>query len=177
MANSSYITELKRLIKSEIINDKDIVTAFGSPDLDMSDMDFSANDVAENYIFTWNQNPSVMTETITFLTLMVHISKYDKTWVKPTVEIWIYSHNNHMKLDSKLFPGIIANRNDFLSQLLDDKFNGRSQLGNDKEQNKINLLGQLTLTSNTEGVYNDKFVYRRLIFETLDLNDSVCDRW
>ena len=71
MANSEYISTLKRKIKNEIINDPVIVKAFGSPDYDESDLDASGEDVGENYIFTWNRNPNTITDTITFLTLSI----------------------------------------------------------------------------------------------------------
>jgi len=176
MANSSYITLLKRLVKNEIVNDKLIVKTLGSPNYDSSDLDFSAEDVGENCIFTWNQNPSTIKEEITFLTLQVHITAYREKWVKPTLEIWIYSNNGHMNLKSSDFPGISANRNDYLSQLLDDKFNGRSSLGGVNDVDKLNLMGELKLMSNIEGVYNQDFVYRRMIFETRDINNSMCNR-
>jgi len=177
MANSSYITLLKRIVKSEIINDGLIVKAFGSPNYDNTDLDFSAEDISENFIFTWNQNPTTITEVITFITLQVHINSYHEKWVKPTLEIWIYSHNGHMQISAKDFPGITANRNDYLSQLLDDKFNGRTSLGNKDDTEKLNLMGELRLVSNSESVFNQNFVCRRMIFETRDVNDSFCDRW
>lgn len=177
MANSSIITLLKRKIKSEIVNDPFIVKVFGSPDYDKEDPDWSGEDVGSHYLFTWNQNPTTITKNITFITLQAHIRKYRDNWVKPTFEIWIYSHNDHMKLSAKDFPGIDANRNDYLSQLLDEKFNGRTSLGNENDTDRFNLLGKLELTVNEEGVYNEKFVYRRMVFETKDINDSLCDRW
>lgn len=176
MANSSYITMLKRTIKNEIVCDPLMVKAIGSPNYDSSDLDFSAEDVGNNFIFTWNQNPSTITEEITFITLQVHINSYNEKWVKPTLEIWIYSNNGHMELKASEFPGIVANRNDYLSQLLDNKFNGRTYLGNENEVEKINLLGELRLVSNVESAYNTDFVCRRMIFETKDINDSFCDR-
>lgn len=175
MANSSLITLIKRKVKNEIINDDVIVKAFGSPNYDKNDLDFSGEDVGDNYIFTWNQNPDTIKDQITFITLQTHINRYREKWVKPTLEIWIYSHNGHMKLSAKDFPGIAGNRNDYLSQLLDDKFNGRTSLGNPDEKEKLNLLGELQLVSNVESAYNKDFVCRRMIFETKDINSSFCD--
>lgn len=141
MANSSFITLLKRKIKSEIVNDELIVKVFGSPNYDSKDLDFSAEDVGNNYIFTWNQNPETITEVITFVTLQVNIQRRDyrninDNFVKPTLIINIFSHNNHLKLNPKEFQGIAANRNDYLSQLLDNKFNGRISLGNEDDVEK-----------------------------------------
>ena len=50
--------------------------------------------------------------------------------------------------------------------LIDEMFNGSTQYGG---------IGKLKLTLNSEGVYNQKFLYRHLIFETVDLNDSLCN--
>lgn len=173
MANSSIITILKQKIKNEIVNDPLIVKVIGSPNYDNEDLDFSGEDVEDNYILTWNKYPETITDTITFITLQVHINRYRKNWVKPRLDIWIYSHNEHMTLPLNDFPGITANRNDYLSQLIDLKFNGRNTLG--LNDDVINLIGRLELTSNTEGAYNSKFVYRHMTFETVDLNDSLCD--
>lgn len=174
MANSSTISLIKRKVKCEIVNDSDIVKAIGSPNYDISDPDWSGEDVGDNYLFTWNQNPDTIKEEITFITLQVHTDAYREKWVKPTLEIWIYSHNRHMKLNPRDFPGIAENRNDYLSKLFDGKFNGRTSLGTDDDLTKLNLIGELKLTSNREGVFNADFVYRRMLFETRDINNSLC---
>ena len=70
-----------------------------------------------------------------------------------------------MKMDSKITKD---NRNDYISMLLDEKFNGSTEYGG---------IGKLQLTSNSEGTYNEKFLYRRLLFETRDLSDSMCGSW
>lgn len=53
-------------------------------------------------------------------------------------------------------------------KLLDEKFNGSTDYGG---------IGKLQLVSNTDGTYNKDFLYRRLIFETIDVNDSLCGSW
>ena len=72
-------------------------------------------------------------------------------------------------------PQITDNRNDYISKLLDKKFNGRSTFGaNDNDEDNVHLYGKMNLVSNVEGALN-KFLYRRMIFEMKDLNDSLCD--
>ena len=61
-------------------------------------------------------------------------------------------------------PKVTDNRNDYLSKLIDQKLNGQSGFG----------IGKLKLTSNIEGSYQQNYVYRKMIFECLDLNDSKC---
>lgn len=172
MANSSSITLLKQNVIKELIDDPLIVKAIGSPDYDSSNPVSSGEDAENNYIFTWNRHPDNIAEELTFITLQVNINKYSTEWVKPTLKITIYSHNNHMNLNSEDFPDISSNRNDYLSQLIDVKLNGRTGFGNYDDENKINLISKLELTSNIESAYNDTFTCRRMIFETKDINAS-----
>ncbi|MEE0418759.1 MAG: hypothetical protein UDG86_01775 [Lachnospiraceae bacterium] len=173
IANSSFILLLKEKVKSEIVSDPLIVKTIGSPNYTKDDPVLSGEDVKENYIFTWNQNPNLTDGQITYITLQAHIKSAGNIWVTPSLEIWIYSHVNHLKLDPQEFPGIEANRNDYLAQLLDQKFNGRTSLGSKEDGSKRNLIGELTLTSNTENAYNQDFICRSLIFETKDVNSSI----
>lgn len=124
-------------------------------------------------MFRYHQNPNTLTEAITFLTVQVHIpSTYDsnKTWVLPRIEIWVISHEKCMNVDN--IPKISANRNDYISQLIDLKFNGRESIG--IGCNKVKFFGKLQLISNVEGAYSNNYLYRQLIFETKDLNDNFC---
>lgn len=174
MANSDLISILKRKIKNEIVNDPLIVKAIESPNYDPSDLDYSGEDVGQNYIFSWNRNIHKITDTITFLTIQVNIRKYKDNWVKPQIIITIFSHNDHMILNPIDFPGIAENRNDYLSRLIDNKFNGRTTIGLPEDIEKISLLEELELSSNNEGLLNDTFAFRQLIFETKDMNYSIC---
>ena len=60
-------------------------------------------------------------------------------------------------------PKITENRNDYLSELIDAKLNGRSDFG----------IGELQLASNVEGSYQQDYVYRKMVFTTKDVNDSL----
>ena len=125
-------------------------------------------DIINTHIFKYNKHPETVTETVTFLTIMVHTKpvstrKRDYTFIIPTLEIWIYSHDEHMKMDPKITKD---NRNDYISMLLDNKFNGSDMYGG---------IGKLSLTYNQEGTFNKDFLYRRMLFETMDVNDSFCE--
>lgn len=159
MANSTSISQFKERVVNAIANDDTIFYAFGADDCE------NGGDLINTYIFKYNRIPETITEVNTYMTVMVHTKVRDRnnTYVTPTLEIWIYSHVDNMKMDVKITKD---NRNDYISMLIDDKFNGSTEYGG---------IGKLQLISNTEGVYNDKFLYRRLIFETVDINDSVCD--
>ena len=159
MANSTSISEFKENIIKAIAKDDDIFYAFDAKHCE------NGGDLINTHLFRYNKNPETITEAITFVTIMVHTKAMgrDATFVTPTLEIWIYSHNDHMKMDSKVTKD---NRNDYMSMLLDEKFNGSTEYGG---------IGTLRLVSNTEGTYNKKFLYRRLIFETVDINNSFCN--
>lgn len=174
MANSSIISDLKKAIIRELINDEEIFYAIDSPDITSLE---DADKLVYKHIFPYHKNPETITDTITFLTIQVHIPKtYDrnKTWVVPRLEIWILSHDRHMKVEN--IPKISDNRNDYISKLLDKKFNGRDSFGVSKdEKNNIHLYGKMDLVSNVEGAFSKDFLYRQMIFEMKDLNNSICD--
>lgn len=174
MANSSYITLLKQKVINEIIDDPLIVQAFGSPDYQEAEPGQSSEDVRENYIFTWRQGPGIMAQPVTFLTIQVSIQRSVSNWVTPKLRLTVYSHRDHIKLTAGDFPGVSANRNDYLSALLDQKFNGRESLGLPDDPDKLNLMGELILTASHEGACDDIFAYRTMIFETKDINHPLC---
>ncbi len=161
MANGTSISEFKERVMDAITQDDTIFYAFDAKDCE------NGGDLENTHIFNYNKIPETITETNTYMTIMVHTKSRDRngTFVTPTLEIWIYSHFKHMKMDYKITKD---NRNDYMSMLIDDKFNGSTEYGG---------IGKLRLVSNTEGTYNDQFLYRRLIFETVDMNDSMCDGW
>lgn len=161
MANSTSISKFKENVVQAIAQDTTLFYAFDAKDCE------NGGDLIDTHIFKYNKNPETITETLTFMTVMVHTKARDRngTFVTPTLELWIYSHYKHMKMDSKITKD---NRNDYISMLLDDMFNGSTEYGG---------IGKLQLVSNTEGTYNDKFLYRRLLFETVDLSDALCESW
>ena len=68
-----------------------------------------------------------------------------------------------MLMDRKI---TIYNLCDYLSRLLEEMFNGSTKYGG---------AGELKTVLNTEGTYNKDFLYRHLIFETIDVNKSLCN--
>lgn len=163
MPNSSIIEEVKVKVQNALLNDDLIVKAIDSTDTDPD----NPSELIGTHIFTFAQNPHMIQTSGTYLTIQVHIPQYDTPdyrWVHPVLEIWIISHNRHMRVDN--IPRIRSNRNDFLSQLLDEKFNGSTDFG----------YGQMYLQLNTEGVHGDNadYLYRRMVFVTKDLSRTVC---
>lgn len=163
MPNSSIIDDMKTRVQDAILADSLLVKAIDAKDV----TEDNVADLIGTHIFTFAQNPNLVQSSETFLTIQVHIPQYnspDYRWVHPVLEIWIISHNRHMRVDN--IPRIRANRNDFISQLLDEKFNGSTDFG----------YGQMFLQLNTEGVHGDNsdFLYRRMVFVTKDLSRATC---
>lgn len=165
MANSSIVGKVKNKIVKEFIKDKDIIVAIDSSEVSSSEPEKLIN----KHIFNYNQNPHTLNIIGTFITIQVHIpqSYYNdyngsSIYVKPTIEIWIISHEKHMVVDN--VPKVSQNRNDYLSELIDTKFNNRGGFG----------IGKTELLSNVEGSFQTDYLYRKLVFQCLDLNTSLC---
>lgn len=184
MANSDIVSSLKNKVIDAMVSDDetgfaDAIYNMIAPNKEKAEV---PSDLADTYIFRFNRNPEVIEEVCTFITVTVDLNQRDRngTFINPILTIYVYSHNDHMIINGKdrekLFTYIdketgkkvrtehyYDNRNDFISILLDEKFNGT-----------VAGIGELKLISNTEGIAGTKFLCRRLIFETIDLNDSLC---
>lgn len=158
MANGLSISNIKDKVMDAITHDDTLFYAFDAKECE------NGGDLENTHIFTYNKIPETITEVNTYMTIMVHTRARDrnKTFVTPTLEFWIYCHHAHMKMDRLISKD---NRCDYISMLLDDMFNGSTQYGG---------IGELKLSLNEEGVYRD-FLYRRMIFETIDINNSYCN--
>lgn len=166
MANSSIIKKTKNKIVKEFIKDKEIVAAINSSEVKSNEPE----KLIGKHIFNYNQNPHTLNIIGTFITIQVHIpqSYYDDynasiNRIKPTIEIWIISHERHMNVDN--IPKITQNRNDYLSELIDNKINGKSGFG----------IGNTVLISNIEGAFQQDYLFRKMIFQCVDLNWSLCE--
>lgn len=166
MANSSIIRKAKNKIVKEFIKDKDIVAAINSSEVKPNEPE----KLIGKHIFNYNQNPHTLNIVGTFITIQVHIPQnyyhdYNASTihVKPTIEIWIISHENHMVVNN--IPKVTQNRNDYLSELIDRKINGKSGFG----------IGETMLLSNIEGSFQQDYLFRKMIFQCTDLNWSLCE--
>lgn len=165
MANGTVIHDLKDNVVKALASDEDIFRAFDATDCE------NGGDLIGTHIFKYNRHPETITDVRTFMTVMVHLQTktqgyFNKTqrhtFITPVLDIWIYSHYEHMDMT---YP-IKDNRNDYLAMMVNSKLNGSSEYGG---------IGKLSLIQDTEGSIALKFLYRNLVFETIDLNDSVCD--
>lgn len=161
MANSSIISKAKNKIVREFIKNPELIKAIDSKKI--------SEDQTEKFIgthiFDYNQNPFTLQDVQTFITIQVNIPNtlfHSQPFVKPQIEIWVISHERHMKVDN--IPKVMANRNDYISELIDDMLNGRTDFG----------IGEMVLVINTEGIFQQDYVYRKLVFEATDFNKSIC---
>ena len=160
MANSSIITQAKNKIIKEFIKDENIIQAIDSSTIT------SPEKLVNKHIFNYHQNPNTINTVETFITIQVHIPEpffRNDAYIKPTIEIWVISHERHMVVDN--IPKVTDNRNDYLSRLIDKKLNGRSDF----------CIGKLTLISNVEGSYQQNYLYRKMVFEGTDINNAFCN--
>ena len=164
MANSTIVLTLKDKIINALCEDPDIDSLIDS-------QNYHGKNLRGKHIFNSNKNPETITETITFITVMTGVGARDRTstFVTSKVIINIYTHNEHMELPPEyLKDDEYFNRNDYLSFLIDEKFNGSTEYGG---------FGKLKLVLNDEYTPTKSFNARMLKFETVDINDSLCDRW
>ena len=166
MANSSIVRKAKNKIVKEFIKDQEIIDAINSSEIKSNEPE----KLIGTHIFNYNQNPHTLNMVGTFITIQVHIpqSYYNDysasvTRIKPTIEIWIISHEKHMTVDN--VPKITQNRNDYLSELIDNKINGKSGFG----------IGETMLISNMEGAFQQDYLFRKMIFQCVDFNWSLCE--
>ncbi len=161
MANSTCISEFKNHVIDMIIHNDTLFHAFDAKECETS------SDLKNTHIFTYNKIPDTATEPATYMTITVNIKERDKnrTFITPTLEIWIYSHYKHMNMDKEITDN---NRNDYISMILDEMFNGSDTLGG---------IGNLNLILNEEGTFDKEFLHRHLIFQTTDINDSLYEGW
>lgn len=163
MSNSSIIRKAKNKIVKEFIKDKNIIDAINSSKIKEPEK------LINTHIFDYNQNPHTLNTVGTFITIQVHIPEpyyggYHSSTihVQPRIEIWIISHEKHMIVDN--VPKVTQNRNDYLSELIDNKINDKSGFG----------IGNTRLLSNVEGAFQADYLYRKMVFQCLDLNSSLC---
>jgi len=167
MSNSSIIRQAKNRIVKEFIKDPEIVAAINSSEIKPNEPE----KLIGKHIFDYNQNPHTLNKVGTFITIQVHIPQnYYSDYrgnsivhVKPTIEIWVISHERHMVVDN--VPKVTQNRNDYLSELIDNKINGKSGFG----------IGSTRLVSSIEGAFQSDYLFRKITFQCLDLNWSLCE--
>lgn len=182
MANSEIITKLKQIVIRDILDNPEIVFAIDSPwkadelwDKSYLVDSFMTEDALDSegypiqpHIFTYHKDPFTIEKNITLINILVNTyGNQSSNFVSAELHFYIYSHKEHMKVSAS---NISDNRNDYLSKLIDAQFNNRELLYDDKNA----YIGKFILTKNMEGVYNNTFLYRHLVFICNDINASIC---
>lgn len=128
-------------------------------------------------LFSYPKNPELFHEAETYITLAGNqtADPDDPKRIIITLTISIISHPDHMKIAEA--PALSGNRNDLIACILIEKFNGRGLLGSASDPRPLILKDRFILTENTEGTYDNGFLYRKLVFTTRDLNPSVYQTW
>lgn len=165
MANSSIVTEIKNKLLSLFGDDAEIISA-----LNLSD-DEDAEDLIGTRLFPYWFIPQTQEEVKTYILVEVAIdtqrnrygSKTGKLiWDYPTIIVYVLSHQNDMIMNET---AISAVRTDYIAEKIDELLNGYDGFG----------FGRLQRLSNKPFSLNDTYRYRELIFDTVDLNDSLCE--
>lgn len=162
MESSEIITELKNKIITELINDDDIITGLGLND------DETPDDLTWNRIYPHDYIPQTETDVRSYISVEIDIPerrmRYGETasdiWIHPYVMFRVLVHQEDMQLN---LAGESCTRMDYLSKLIERKFNKRGDFG----------VGTLRRLSNTAGSVNTTYRYRLIVFETVEAVD-VC---
>ena len=154
MSNSFEIAKYKNDVILELINNEQIVNAINAPEED---------NLIYTHIFPYQYVPDTQTVATTYITMTVDIPRVspNNTWVYPRLTLYIICHQEAMELH---LAGINSTRIDYLSSLIDTLFNNSFILG----------YGQLQLVSNIESSISATHRYRKMVFDTIDLNNNVC---
>ena len=163
MANSRAIANLKNNVIKKLILDERIVNAIDAKEI------ADAEELIGTHIFDFAQDTEVINESSTIITVTTNIITYTDyseifSYVYPNLVIDIYTHSKRMKVDN--IPKVENNRNDYISMVIDDMLNGKYGLGG---------VGKLTLIGNVEGSKQKDWLYRKMTFQTTDVNSANCN--
>lgn len=163
MAKSKCIRRFKDKIISELSQDEEIITALGLND------DESPDDLVWVRLFPHYWIPSVESEVRSYILVEIDIperrarygSSDSSIWVHPTIIFYVLVHQEDMHMD---LAGESGTRMDYLAELIEDKYEGRTDFS----------VGTLELKSDVAGSVNTTYRFRQLVFEAVDLDDSLC---
>ena len=165
MANDKIITTFKNKIIEQLQQDEAIVNSLDiNENEDKEDLTYvrlfpyyyiiPTQEDAKTYIFVEIGVEAVQDRFNTF--------KNDIVYDKCIVYIYVVAHQNVMRMETA---GQSAVRIDYISQLINKKFNGKHIAG----------IGTLQRVSNMPRSLNDTYRQREIIFEVLDFNKEMCD--
>lgn len=166
MANDMIITDFKNKLIEQIQNDDQIIQALAINE------DEDAEDLAYVRLFPYYFIVPTQEDAKTYIFVEVALTavqdrfnalKNDIVYDKCTVYIYVVAHQTLMRMESA---GMSAVRIDYISQLLNKKFNGKRIAG----------FGTLQRVSNIPRSINDTYRSREMVFEVLDFNKEMCGK-
>lgn len=165
MPNSSLVMKAKNDMLIAIQNDENIIKA----------LDIQENECEEDLIGTrlfphWFV-PKTQDIVKTYICIEAGVTAYEKRHASAisqkmydiaTITVYVLSHQDDIYMDEV---GISAIRPDYLSVLIDEKFNGSNEFG----------IGTLQRISNEPYSLKDNtYRYRQIVFQAVDFNDNMC---
>jgi hypothetical protein len=166
MANDMAISEFKNELIKQIQNDDQIIQALAINE------DEDSEDLAYVRLFPYYFIVPTQEDAKTYIFIEVGLTaiqdrfdalKNDIVYDKCTIYIYVVAHQSLMRMETA---GMSAVRIDYISQLLNKKFNGKRIAG----------LGTLQRVSNIPRSINDTYRSREMVFEVLDFNKEMCSR-
>ena len=147
---------------SELSQDDEIIKALGL------NPDESPDDLVWVRFYPHDYIPQTEEIVKTYITLEIDIperrSRYgdseNNIWVRPYIVFRVLTHQEDMHMN---LIGESGTRMDYLSELIEDKYDGRQDFG----------VGILRLISDTAGSVNTTYRCRQLVFEAVDIT-GVC---
>lgn len=164
MPKSKCIREWKNKIVSELSQDDEIINALGLND-DESPDDLVWKRIFPHY-FVEKSEESVRSYILVEIDIPERRTRYGSSdsniWVHPTIIFYVLTHQEDMHMN---MVGESGTRMDYLAELIEEKYEGRQDFG----------VGTLQLKSDTAGSVNNTYRFRQLVFETVDLDDGLCE--
>lgn len=163
MSKSKCIREWKDKIVSELSQDNEIINALGL------DSDESPDDLVWKRIFPHYYIEKTESNVKCYILVEIDIperrTRYGSTnndiWVHPTIIFYVLTHQDDMRMN---IAGESGTRMDYIAELIEEKYEGRHGFG----------VGELQLKSDVAGNISDTYRFRQLIFDAVDVEDTLC---
>lgn len=165
MPNSSLVLKAKNDMLIAMQNDDEIINA-----LNISNDEDRESLIGVRLFPHWFI-PQTQEIVKTYICIEAGVEAYErrystafdkKTYDIATIKIYILSHQDDIYMDEV---GISALRTDYLSCLIDKKFNGSTDYG----------IGRLQRISNNPlSLKDNTYRYREVVFQAADFNDCLC---
>lgn len=175
MPNSSLVIQAKNDMLVALQNDDRIIEALGihdDEDIDNLIADSDKDTLSKKRLFPHWFVPKTQDIAKTYICIEAGVTAIErrftssvapKTYDMATITIYVLSHQDDLYMNKA---GVSAIRPDYLSVLIDEKFNGSNEFG----------IGTLQRISNEPYSLKDNaHRYRQIVFQAVDFNDNMCE--